>query len=256
MHERLGDPRPRARWTASDDDEGVPHERGSAAIGERSTDVMVPLRARRGRPCRGLLARTERPAARFPSTLGQGRASDRPSISAACRMSGKVTKLKFRSRPFRQRSRTTINNLRLRTPDVRIVAIADAAADNWTFLETLSPETEVIDFWHACEHLRTASDHAVVSDWFERYREVLRHDPCGVDKVIRALRHLRDSAKPDRAEIERELAGVSCGWRVASCYEQDQLRRHRFPAEIIQRAVWLCFRFPHQLPRCAGGSAR
>ena len=84
--------------------------------------------------------------------------------------------------------------------------IADAAADNWTFLETLSPETEVIDFWHACEHLRTASDHAVASDWFERYREVLRHDPCGVDKVIRALRHLRDSAKPDRAEIERELA--------------------------------------------------
>ena len=29
--------------------------------------------------------------------------------------------------------------------------MADAAADNWTFLETLSPETEVIDFWHACE---------------------------------------------------------------------------------------------------------
>ena len=90
--------------------------------------------------------------------------------------------------------------------DARIVAIADGAADNWTLLETLSPETEVIDFWHACEHLRTASDHAVASDWFERYREVLRHDPCGVDKVIRALRHLRDSAKPDRAEIERELA--------------------------------------------------
>ena len=64
----------------------------------------------------------------------------------------------------------------------------------------------LVDFWHACEHLRTASDHAVASDWFERCREVLRHDPCGVDKVIRALRHLRDSAKPDRAEIERELA--------------------------------------------------
>ena len=46
----------------------------------------------------------------------------------------------------------------------------------------------------------------MASDWFERYREVLRHDPCGVDKVIRALRHFRDSAKPDRAEIERELA--------------------------------------------------
>ena len=88
-----------------------------------------------------------------------------------------------------------------------IVAIADGAADNWTFLETLSPETEVIDFWHACEHLQTASDHAVAPGWFEKYREILRHDPRGVAKVIRALRHLRDAAAaPDRAETERELA--------------------------------------------------
>ena len=112
--------------------------------------------------------------------------------------SGKVT--------LKAQLASEVAHIRQLRPDVRIVAIADAAADNWTFLETLSPETEVIDFWHACEHLRTASDHAVASDWFERYREVLRHDPCGVDTVIRALRHLRDSAKPDRAEIERELA--------------------------------------------------
>ena len=72
---------------------------------------------------------------------------------------------------------------------------------------TLSPETEVIDFWHACEHLQTASDHAVAPGWFEKYREILRHDPRGVAKVIRALRHLRDAdAAPDRAETERELA--------------------------------------------------
>ena len=112
--------------------------------------------------------------------------------------SGKVT--------LKAQLASEVAHIRQLRPDVRIVAIADAAAANWTFLETLSPETEVIDFWHACEHLRTASDHAVASDWFERYREVLRHDPCGVDKAIRALRHLRDSAKPDRAEIERELA--------------------------------------------------
>ena len=92
-------------------------------------------------------------------------------------------------------------------PEIGIVAIADGAADNWTFLETLSPETEVIDFWHACEHLQTASDHAVAPGWFEKYREILRHDPRGVAKVIRALRHLRDAAAaPDRAETERELA--------------------------------------------------
>ena len=31
-------------------------------------------------------------------------------------------------------------------------------------------------------------------------------------------------------------------------------RRHRFPAEIIQRAVWLCFRFP--LPEPPPGAKR
>ena len=70
-------------------------------------------------------------------------------------------------------------------PEIRVVAIADGAADNWTFLDSLSPATQVVDFWHACEHLRTASDHAVAPDWFERYRHILRHDPRGVDKAIR-----------------------------------------------------------------------
>ena len=70
--------------------------------------------------------------------------------------SGKVT--------LKAQLASEVAHIRQLRPDVRIVAIADAAADNWTFLETLSPETEVIDFWHACEHLRTASDHAVASD--------------------------------------------------------------------------------------------
>ena len=51
-----------------------------------------------------------------------------------------------------------------------------------------------------------ASDHAVARHWFEKHREILRHDPRGVDKVIRALHYLLDRAKGDPAEIERELA--------------------------------------------------
>ena len=99
-----------------------------------------------------------------------------------------------------------VAHIRRVRPEIRIGAVADGAADNWTFLESLSPETEVIDFWHACEHLRVASDHAVAPHWFEKHREILRHDPRGVAKVIRALCYLRDSAKGDRTEIERELA--------------------------------------------------
>lgn len=51
-----------------------------------------------------------------------------------------------------------------------------------------------------------ASDHAVAPHWFEKHREILRHDPQGVAKVIRALCYLRDSAQGNRADIERELA--------------------------------------------------
>ena len=100
-----------------------------------------------------------------------------------------------------------VAHIRRLRPELAIVAVADGAADNWTFLEGLEPETEVIDFWHACEHLRVAAEHAVVTHWFEKYREILRHDPRGVAKVIRALCHLRDRAAPaDRPEVGRELA--------------------------------------------------
>ena len=91
-------------------------------------------------------------------------------------------------------------------PDIAITAVADGAPDNWTFLESLSPEAQAVDFWHACEHLRTASDHAVDPRWFETYRHILRHDPHGSARVIRALRYLRDRAGRNRTAIERELA--------------------------------------------------
>ena len=61
--------------------------------------------------------------------------------------SGKVT--------LKAQLASEVAHIRQLRPDVRIAAAA--AADNRTFLETLSPETQVIDFWHSCEHLRTAS---------------------------------------------------------------------------------------------------
>ena len=76
-------------------------------------------------------------------------------------------------------------SIRQARPDIAITAVADGAPDNWTFLEALSPEAQAVDFWHACEHLRTASDHAVDPRWFETYRHILRHDPRGSTRIIR-----------------------------------------------------------------------
>ena len=55
---------------------------------------------------------------------------------------------------------------------------------------------ELIDFFHAAEHLKGAFDAAYGADdpkataQFEKYRHLLRHETGGAEKVIRALRHL------------------------------------------------------------------
>ena len=92
-------------------------------------------------------------------------------------------------------------------PDLQVAAVADAAPDNWTFLEKLRPDEQAVDFFHACEHLSDVADHAVASDWYDKYRAILRDDANGIDKVIRAICHLRDKATTAAAlkVLEREL---------------------------------------------------
>ena len=81
-------------------------------------------------------------------------------------------------------------------PDLPLVA--DAAPDNWTFLEGLQPDERAVDFFHACEHLSEVADHAVATDWYDRYRAVLRDDEKGVDKVVRALSATRRQGRRSR----------------------------------------------------------
>ena len=128
----LGDPRPRDAGQHPDA-ECVPHEAVSASV---SLDgVMVPLgedgRAEaswREAAC-GTVSFHDARGERL-KTLYLGRMPESGKVTLKAQLASEVAHIKLR-------------------PDVRIVAIADAAADNWTFLETLSPETEVIDFWHA-----------------------------------------------------------------------------------------------------------
>ena len=78
-----------------------------------------------------------------------------------------------------------------------VTKIADGAKDNWTFLSGVLPQgVELIDFFHAAEHLKGALDAAYgagdpkATAQFEKYRHRLRHETGAAEKVIRALRHL------------------------------------------------------------------
>ncbi len=75
--------------------------------------------------------------------------------------------------------------------------VADGALDNWTFLSQALPEgVEVLDYFHAVEHLSRALSAAYgeSSREFHRIHKRLRHklrdNDDGVEQVIRSLRHL------------------------------------------------------------------
>lgn len=96
-------------------------------------------------------------------------------------------------------------------PDLELVKIADGARDNWTYLSEVLPRgVEIVDFYHAAEHLHGALGAAYgetslkCQGQFEKLRHTLRHDPKGIDKVIRSLVHLRDCHRRSK-KIKAEL---------------------------------------------------
>ena len=100
----------------------------------------------------------------------------------------------------------------IRRPDLRVVKVADGAADNWSYLgETLPCGEEVLDFYHAAEHLGNALG-AAYGEGTLKYQErletlsaVLRDTPQGVDAIIGTLGRLR-TRYPRRQAIHKALA--------------------------------------------------
>jgi hypothetical protein len=97
-------------------------------------------------------------------------------------------------------------------PDLTLVKLADGAKDNWSYLGAVLPQgIETLDFHHACEHLKAAFDAAYGENsakskaQFEKYRHLLRDETDGVEKVTRALCHLRDT-HPRKRQLATELA--------------------------------------------------
>jgi hypothetical protein len=113
----------------------------------------------------------------------------------------------------------------IQRPDLRVIKVADGAPDNWSYLgETLPFGVEVLDFYHAAEHLGAALGAAygegtpTYHERLETLSTVLRDDLQGVDKVIGALERLR-TRYPRRQTIHKALA-----------YFRDHRHRMRYAA--------------------------
>ncbi|MDP2968653.1 MAG: hypothetical protein Q8P64_05540 [Deltaproteobacteria bacterium] len=91
-----------------------------------------------------------------------------------------------------------------------IVCIADGARELWRyFRRKYLNAIHVVDFFHVCEHLSKLSQlffqgPSDAKAWYKKHRTILKEDPSGASKVIRAARYRRSITK-ENPEIEAEI---------------------------------------------------
>ena len=105
-------------------------------------------------------------------------------------------------------------------PDLIRVHLADGAKDNWRLLSEIEqalnlpiqPCVNIVDFYHACDHLKNGCDAAWGESTargkaeFERLKILLKEADQGADQVIRALKYQRSRARGSkRQRLEAEL---------------------------------------------------
>jgi hypothetical protein len=106
------------------------------------------------------------------------------------------------------------------SPTLQRVHLADGAHHNWFLLNEIEqhlpptdqPAIEIVDFYHACDHLKEGCD----ATWgestveskahFERLKILLKEAENGAQKIIRVLRYQHNKAHGyKRTRLEREL---------------------------------------------------
>jgi hypothetical protein len=94
------------------------------------------------------------------------------------------------------------------------VLLSDGAKDNWRLLaevdqaceEPPQPSVEIVDFCHACDHLKEGCDAAWGESTprskaeFERLKVLLKEEDDGVERVIRVLKYHRGRARGRKRE--------------------------------------------------------
>ena len=143
---------------------------------------------------------------------------------------GRMPEAKMAS--LRESVRAELAHIRGRRPELKVVAVADGDPVLWTFLEELKPDEEVVDFYHAAEHLKHAIDLTEepcavgTQARFRRLRRLLKSEADGAARVIRALRR-RKPRRTNEAALYRR--GIHYFQRHAHRMNYPHLRRRHLP---------------------------
>ena len=108
------------------------------------------------------------------------------------------------------------------------VVIGDGAEWIWNLAAHHFPEaTQIVDYWHACEHIWTlrralyAQDNAAGDRWAHEHCRKLRE--TGPDSLLRALKRMKDLT-PETAELVRTQMGYFTRHRKRMAYPQFRAR--------------------------------
>jgi len=121
---------------------------------------------------------------------------------------------------LQQQLEAEVTSLVTLRPDLIRVHLSDGAKDNWRLMTDVEPNwpgalltwIEIVDFYHACDHLKNACDAAWGESTprgkaeFERLKTLLKEADDGADQVIRVLKYQRSRARGNkRKRLEAEL---------------------------------------------------
>jgi len=122
-------------------------------------------------------------------------------------------------------------------PNLRRVLLADGAEPNWSILAEVDqacgpasqPSVPIVDFYHACDHLKEGCDAAWGESTprskaeFERLKILLKEDVQGVDRIMHMLKYHRGRTKGNpRKRLETQLT-----------YFRNQQHRMHYPAYLL-----------------------
>lgn len=119
-----------------------------------------------------------------------------------------------RKMTLQQQLETEVASVLAVRPDLKRVLLSDGAKDNWRLLAQVDqacgpppqPSVEIVDFCHACDHLKEGCD----ATWgestarskaeFERLKVLLKEQDDGAERVIRVLKYHRARARGRKRE--------------------------------------------------------
>jgi len=121
---------------------------------------------------------------------------------------------------LQQQLETEVASVLAIRPDLKRVLLSDGAKDNWRLLYEVDqacgpppqPSIEIVDFYHACDHLKEGCDAAWGESTphgkaeFERLKTLLKEADDGAERIIRVLKYHRGRARGRKRErLETQL---------------------------------------------------